>query len=327
MRESPHCCIITTAGFDKSKPCYYLRSYCVEVLSGVKQDDSLFSCIYELDEGDDWTDENVWIKSNPCLGVTVTTKYIREQVTKAKNNPSDEVGVKTKTLNVWCSSSSVWIPDQYMINSTKDIKITDYKDDSCYIGVDLGAVSDLTAVSYLIPKDGKLHYFTKYYLPQSALVEKAQKEKYKQWQQMGLLTVTSGNVTDYDYITNDIMKVGQHLNIQGVYYDSWNSTQWAIDATEKGLPLQPYSQSLANFNKPTKEFERLLLSDSVVLENNEITRFCFNNVCLKYDHNNNVKPVKYQDNNKIDGVIAMLTALGGYLTSPRYNNEIFTFEI
>ena len=332
MRQSPHCCIVTTAGFDRSKPCYIFRCYCAEVLHGTKEDDSLFAAIYELDESDDWTDKTNWIKSNPCLGQTVTEKYISEQVTKAKNNPSDEVGVKTKTLNVWCSASSVWIPEHYILKNTKSISIEDFSGESCYIGVDLAAVSDLTAVSFLIPKDGILYYFTKYYLPASALQEKEQKEKYKFWQKIGLLTVTAGNVTDYDYITTDIMKAGQFLNIQGIYYDSWNSTQWAIDATSKGLPLEPYSQSLANFNKPTKEFERLLLSDKIELENNEITRFCFDNVCLKYDHNGNCKPVKYQDGNKIDGVIAMLTALGGYLSSPRYSNDIYiindeSFEI
>jgi hypothetical protein len=39
--------------------------------------------------------------------VTVTTKYIKGQVQQAINNPSDEVGVKTKTLNLWCDSSDV----------------------------------------------------------------------------------------------------------------------------------------------------------------------------------------------------------------------------
>jgi phage terminase large subunit-like protein len=79
-----------------------MRSYCLEVLAGVKQDDSLFAAIYELDEHDDYTDEANWIKSNPALGATVSLDFIREQVNKAKNNPSDEVGVKTKTLNIWC---------------------------------------------------------------------------------------------------------------------------------------------------------------------------------------------------------------------------------
>lgn len=323
MRESPHCCIITTAGFDKTKPCYRLRCYSAEVLHKTKTDDSLFAAVYELDENDDWTDEKNWIKSNPCLGQTVSVKYIQEQVTKAMNNPSDEVGVKTKTLNVWCSSSEVWIPETTIMKSSNDLNIEDFAGESCYIGIDLAAVSDLTVVSVLIPKDGKYHFINKYYLPQSALEDKPQKDKYRLWKDMGLLTITAGNVTDYDYITNDLMRIREILNIQGIYYDSWNSTQWAIDATQKGLPLFPYSQSLGNFNKPTKEFERLILSDRVILDNNEITRFCFGNVILKYDHNNNCKPVKYADANKIDGVIGIIEALGGYLTTPAYNNDIF----
>ena len=62
--------------------------------------------------------------------------------------------------------------------------------------------------------------------------------------------------------------------------------------------------------------ERLILSDKAVIDNNEINRFCFKNVVLKSDHNNNVKPVKYIGNNKIDGVISMVQALGMYLQVP-----------
>lgn len=81
---------------------------------------------------------------------------------------------------------------------------------------------------------------------------------------------------------------------------------------------------MGNFNKPTKELERLLLSGKAVIDNNEITRQCFRNVALKSDHNNNVKPVKKMDNNKIDGIISMLQALGVYLAKPHYSNTIFT---
>jgi len=41
-----------------------------------------------------------------------------------------------------------------------------------------------------------------------------------------------------DYITNDMMKYSNIVSIQKVGYDPYNSTQWAIDATEKGLPLE-----------------------------------------------------------------------------------------
>jgi phage terminase large subunit-like protein len=119
------------------------------------------------------------------------------------------------------------------------------------------------------------------------------------------------------------MRISKVLNILGIHYDSWNSTQWAIDATAQGLPLEPYGQSIGNFNKPTKELERLVLSGKVIIDDNEITRFCFRNVQLKYDHNNNCKPVKGRHENKIDGVITMIEALGGYLQTPTYSGEIF----
>jgi len=32
---------------------------------------------------------------------------MKEQVQQAKNNPSEEVGVRTKTLNQWCDSATV----------------------------------------------------------------------------------------------------------------------------------------------------------------------------------------------------------------------------
>ena len=155
MRENPHLCTITTAGFDKSLPCYSLRSVSIEVLNHLKEDDSMFIAIYSLDQGDDWTKENSWYKCAPNLGVTVTKKYIREQVRQAKNNPSEEVAVKTETLNMWCDSATVWIPEYYIIKCIQNIDMSYLNGLDCYIGVDLAATSDLTAVSYLVVTDDK----------------------------------------------------------------------------------------------------------------------------------------------------------------------------
>lgn len=324
MRENPHLCTITTAGFDKTLPCYQLRTVAIEVLNELKTDDEMFIAIYSLDTEDDWRDEKNWIKCAPNLDITVTTKYIKGQVQQAINNPSDEVGVKTKTLNLWCDSSNVWLPDEYIVRSSKQINLSDFKDETCYIGVDLGATSDLTAVAYLIVKDDKYYFKVHYYLPESALREKVDKELYKLWKQQGLLTVTSGNVTDYDYITTDMLKYSEIVNITSVGYDKYNATQWAINATSEGLPLEEYSQSLANFNKPTRELERLILSGKAVIDNNEINRFCFRNVVLKSDHNGNCKPDKSVNKKKIDGTIAIIQALGMYLEKPHYSNDIYT---
>lgn len=324
MRRNPLAVVITTAGFNKFSFCYQLRQTNIEILNNLKEDDTQFSAIYCLDDDDNWQDENVWQKSNPNLNVTVLTQYLKEQIRQAINTPSLEVSVRTKNLNQWLSTSEIWIQDCYILYSSQKLKIEDFAGYNCYCGVDLSAVSDLTAVSFLIDTDDKYYFFNRYYLPESALSENSNAELYKRWQRMGLLTITEGNCTDYDYITADLMRINQIVTINSIAYDTWNSTQWAIGATSKGLPLQPFSQALGNFNRATKEFERLLLSNKIVIDDNEITRYCFNNVSLKFDHNDNTKPIKTVRQNKIDGVIAMLQALGIMLQQPQYNNEIFT---
>lgn len=314
--------IITTAGFDKLGPCYNFRTNCVEVLHGAKQDNTLFPLIYCLDEGDDWKDENVWIKSNPNLGVTVRKAYLREQVQRAINNPSDEVGVKTKNLNIWCDAETVWIPDHYVLEATEKVDLSKFKGMDCYVGVDLSAVSDLTAVSFMFPTEDQIYFYNKYYLPEAALFEKRFSEMYGQWRRSGDLTVTPGNVVDYDYILNDILTIGKDVFIQKVAYDTWNATQFTINATEAGLMMEPWAQTPGNQNRPVREFERLMLSGKIVLDNNIINRHCLRNVVLIHDHNGNARPTKaYKgEGKKIDGVVAMLDALGVFLMSPRYGN-------
>lgn len=324
MRTQPLLIEISTAGFNTFGICKEKYNTCKEILNGLKEDDSLQAFIFELDSDDNWDDETTWIKANPNLDITVTADFIQSEITKAKNTSSLEVSVRTKNLNQWLSSSEIWIADIHIINATQKLKIEDFAGFNCYVGVDLSAVSDLTAVSFLIDMDDKYYFFNKYYIPESALSYNSNSELYKRWQRMGLLTITEGNCTDYDYITADLMRINKIIGINAIAYDTWNSTQWAIDATSKGLPLQPFSQALGNFNRATKEFERLILSNKIAIDDNEITRYCFRNVSLKFDHNDNCKPVKSVRQNKIDGVIAMLESLGIMLQEPRFDNEIFT---
>ena len=323
MRENPMAVIITTAGFDRLGVCYQYREMCTEVVSGLKEDDTLFIAIYCLDKEDDWKDEAVWVKSNPNLGVTVQTKYLKTQVRKAINTPSDEVGIKTKNLNIWCDAEKTWIKDDYILSASANVNLEEYNGLDCFIGVDLSSTSDLTSFSVMMPTTEKMVWKTFYFLPEAALTEKRFKELYGEWARQRALCITPGNVVDYDFILNKIMEIGQILNIVTIGYDSWNATQFVINCTEKGLPMEPYSQSIGNFNKPTKELERLLLSGVAVIDNNIITRHCFRNVVMARDKNGNTKPSKQYEEKKIDGVIAMIEALGVYLMCPRYDNVIY----
>lgn len=322
MRHNPLGIIITTAGFNKFGFCYNYRNTCVQILNGAVEDDSQFAAIYTIDEDDDWGDPEVWIKANPSLNITVLPEYLEQQVKKAKNNSTLEVGIRTKNFNQWVSSQDIWISNDTLLANTENVDITKYKECYGYCGVDLSAVSDLTAMAVMIPLDGKFIFKVNYYLPQSALKDNSNAELYKDWHRKGYLTITEGNVVDYDYLQTDLQKIANNVYISKVAYDAYNATQWAINCTAAGLPLEPYSQALWNFNRATKEFERLIKQGKVIIDNNEITRWCFSNVSLKYDHNDNVKPVKMEAQQKIDGVIAILEALGIYLNIPRYDNEI-----
>lgn len=318
MRDNPMAVIITTAGFDKLGPCYQYREMCTEVLSGLKENDALFAAIYSLDEGDDWKDPQNWGKSNPNIGVTVKPQYLQTQVQSAKNSPSEEVGIRTKNFNIWCDSETIWIPDHYILQASADIDFEQFSGMDCYAGIDLSSTSDLTCASFMFPTEDKYYFKTLYYLPEAALHEKRFRDLYGEWRRHNLITITPGNVTDYDYILNDLMRIRDIVYIQKIAYDAWNATQFVINAEEKGFPMEPFSQALGNFNRPTKEMERLILSGRAVIDNNLINRHCFRNVTMARDKNGNTKPSKQFEEKKIDGVIAKLEALGVYLVSPRY---------
>lgn len=324
FRRNPLAIIITTAGLNLHCFCYEMRKTNIEILHGIKEDDTQFTAIYTLDDGDDWEDPKNWIKPNPNFGVSVQAESIPEQIRQAKNNPILEASVRTKHFNQWLGSNIVWIPHSTLVENSKPIELSDMKDLQIWMGVDLSAVSDLTAVSACWELSGKYHFKTWYFLPESALSDSPNSEMYKGWVRKGLLNITPGNVVDYDYITNTILKINEQCYINKIFYDAWNSVSWAVQCTTLGLPLEPFSQALWHFNRATKGFERLIKSGQVVIDDNEITRWCFSNCTLKFDHNDNCKPIKEQREAKIDGVIAMLQGLGGMIEQPMYQNEIFS---
>lgn len=328
QRKNPLSFVITTAGYNINSPCYEMRNVCTEILAGLKEDDTQAAFIYEMDEGDQWDDPKNFIKSNPNLNVTVEPEDITAEIVRAKNNGGAMAEVKTKTLNMWLQSADVWIDSVTVSKATKTVDLEQHRGQTCYLGVDLAAVEDLTAVSWLFPmEDDTLTFKSFYFLPSSTLTNGTNSPYYQRWNRNKYLEICPGNVTDYDAVLNHILRVQKvyDLFIAGVFYDSFNATQFAINATNAGLYMQPFSQTLGSYNKPTKEFERQLKSGKVTIDNNPITRWCIANTALKIDTiNDNCKPVKggtkYE---KIDGVIAMITALGGMMEAGAYyKNEV-----
>lgn len=329
-RRQPLLLLITTSGFDLYSHCKQYRDMCVEILKGLKTDDTIFPLIYELDDESEVEDENCWKKCCPSLDITVSKDYMYEQLTKMKNMVSERVPILTKVFNVWCSSSSTWLAKERIEDATEDFDLVEVFN-SCDIahvtaGIDLAATYDLTTLSIMLRTNSGDYYFQTWcFLPESALNDSFNKELYRQWSREGHLILTSGNVTDYDYVLKQLLDINDKLPIQYIAYDSYNSSQFIINCTEHGLPVKPFGQSLGNFSRATKEFERLIGLGKIHIHNNPIVRWCFENATLKTDHNDNVKPIKsgkHKDGlnpSKIDCVISMLEALGIYLNDPTLN--------
>ena len=315
-RRNPLQCVVTTRGFDMSKPCFTLDQYAQQVLSGEKQDDALFATIFTLDDGDDWRDPRVWQKANPNLGVTVSQHYIAGELAKALATTTDEINYRTKLMNQWVESKTIWISDDRIVAAMEPIDWECFRDLPCYIGLDLAAVSDITSVAYLWPIDGKYYFKVVNYLPSDALATKENSVRYREFDMRGELTIfPDSNVTDYDRILDDIKAVAEVCPVMLISYDQWNSTQMIINATNYGFNCVPFSQSLSSFNRPTKEFERAMLQGSVVIDHNECTRWAFRNVLIKTDAHENQQIIKATNMSKIDPAVSMMMALGGYLTN------------
>ena len=334
-RRNPLAISISTAGFNigSTYPLYSQWEYCCALLCGEYDDDTWAPFIFQLDEGDDWTDENMWIKVLPSLGSTVSYKYMRDQIRTAQNTPSNEVSIKTKNLNLWCQSSDTWITEASMDKVMQKIDLSQLEGEYCTMGVDLSAVSDLTSFTLMFaPNENRTYYPDKFifktfvFIPEEAIENSVNSEYYKTWIRNKAAFKTSGNVVDYDEILRVMKEESRDSYLLGVYYDQFNATQWAINATEEGLPLEPYSQSLGNFNKPTKFLEMLIKSEKCIIDKNACVRWCFSNVELKYDYNDNCKPVKSQGDKakKIDPVISIIESLGGWLNSPNFAPEVIS---
>ena len=314
--------VISTAGFNigNDYPLYSMWSNAKNVLSGAKTEDQLFAAIYQLDEGDDWKDESVWIKSNPTLGHTVTTKYLREQVESATNNPVNEVSVKTKNFNMFVQSSTIWIPHDDIKEHQQHIELEDYEDEDVFMGIDFSMENDLSAFCVVIPpnEDRKLNpdkFLIKpfIYIPDAALENSPNRIMYKRWINSGHAFRTPGNVIDTLAILRDQLKIDKYMNIVDIAYDQYYALDWQIHAEEEGLHVTKHNQSLGAFTPSTNFFENEFYKGNIILDDNPVFSWMFDNVEMMYNEKNKTKkPGKSDKSNKIDGIIAMLEAITAY---------------
>ena len=331
-RKQPLMFTITTAGFNVDGACYQLAKTCKEVLDKKKTDDSLFSMIYELDEDDDWKDAKGWIKANPSLGSSISLEYLQQQYTQAKNyGGAEEVNFKTKHCNQWVRSSSSWVSDE--IWKANDLGVVDWDGETtCYGGLDLASVSDFCSLVLVSPRsDGGYDTKRFYWLPEDAIEKRLYKDESTIYMELRFaeeVFVTPGNVTDYDYIRrcitgyyveNGVVNFDddclmKKYDLRSIAFDRYNSSQLIINLTNDGVEMSPMGQGYVSMSAPMKEVYRLLLEGKLNHEGDPVLRWMAGNLEVTYDPAMNCKPDKARSQDKIDGITALICAVGEAMT-------------
>ena len=326
-RRQPLMFVITTAGFNKSGACYAYRENVIKVLRGVNEDDSLFGIIYTLDDKSEWDDPKMWIKANPNLGVSLSADYLADQVKDAKNRPEAVRNVMTKNVDLWVDAERTWILDDVWQKCIGTTDPADLKGCACWGGLDLSNVSDITAYVLLFHENDRFQLLPHFWIPEEKMLEKIRKENinYDKWVAEGYVTVTPGNVIDYDFVKADILRIVADYDLRTSAYDRWNSSQTIIDLQNEGMECNPFGQGYGSMSAPTKEFEKLVLTGKIEHFGNPVLRWMLASTLVKTDPAGNIKPDKEKSTQKIDGIVAAIMALGEWMTA-QANDERNPYE-
>lgn len=321
-REQPIAWAITTAGSDTAGPCYALRQEALDVLEGKVVADDLFSLVYTLDEGDDWTSETALYKANPNLGVSVSEEFLREAQKRALSQPREQATFKTKHLNVWVTAASPYFNAESWTRCA-DTSLTRkaFAGRSCYMALDLASSQDIAGYVSLFPEEREdgAHYtvFGRFYIPENEAA-KPERKHYAGWVAQGHLRATPGDITDYDYIEADIKADALAHSVSQIAFDQWDATQ-VVTHLQNYAGIETIVQvpmTTQHLSYPMKQLAGLIDAGRIHHDGNPVLAWMIGNVTAQVDRNDNVFPRKERADRKIDGAVMLIMALGRALLEP-----------
>lgn len=312
-RPSPLMYITTTAGFNRTYPCFQFREMCTNLLNGIIEDDTLFPMIFTLDDNDDWENPGNWYKSNPNMGVTLTMDRMLEKYNSAKNEGAASINeFKTKNLNIYTSSNVSFIDDNVWMGNSEKPTIDNSKM-RFWGGLDLSNNEDLTVLT-LLGEDGSVLPF--FMCPQEKVENRDNRDgvDYYQWYIDGYIHMIPGKVVDLRFVKTLIINLARKYNIVNICYDPWRSTQIAKELRENKIPMMEMTQNYKNFTECISDLQVSAISGDYKHGGHPIMRWCNDNAAIKYGMNNTMMFDRANTRNrgaKIDGIVSLAMAQFG----------------
>lgn len=312
--------LITNSGHDKTSVCFEYHEYGRKVAAGDLEDDSFFSFICSLDEGDDpFKDESCWGKANPSLGHTFTEKYLREQVTQARGMPSKESIVRRLNFCQWVESADPWIDSDTWMKCEQDFDPDDLAGEECYGGLDLSGSRDLTSLALYFPKQKKL--LVEFWTPKDTLLERAKTDHvpYDAWLRNGFIHAPPGKAVNYGFVADRIGELTQKYDIRCIACDQYRIKYLEVELANQSVEVEliPHGQGFYKAQesglwmpRSIELFEEHLNSGELIIRTNPCLRWNAASAVLEADQKDNRIFAKKKSTGRIDGVVASAMAIG-----------------
>lgn len=318
-RRQPLVIIITTADDGQVVSVYALRRAMIEkIATRTIKAPSMYGVVFAAEESDDPFSPKTWAKANPLYPVTPSPQFMKAASEKAQAGPVELASFLRLHLGIRAKQGSRYIDlDRWDRNASMVVE-SDLVGRKCYGGLDLGSTSDLTALAWIFPDADRGGYdvLARFWMPEAALdkLDGRTQRNASGWVKNGLISLTPGDVTDYDFIKAQAVKDLDAFDVQGIGYDRWNSSQLVIDLEKDGAPMVKVGQGVVSMNAPLREIERLTLVGTAkrpMLRHggNQVLRWMADNLRVAVDPSGNVKPDKAHSLDKIDGISALADAM------------------
>lgn len=322
-RRQPLEFVITTAGYDVLSICYELHDYALKCIEGIIEDPHFLPVVYAAAADDDWKDEGTWYKANPNLGVSLSLEYFRGEFKKACQSPGRENAFKRLHLNIWTEQATRWLDlDDWKACNRRTLTLAQLAGRVCYGGLDLSKTTDLSALVLVFPFTPEeeaeyggpgYHVVPWFWVPAESADKRAKRDRvpYPQWIKDGRITATEGNVVDYRFIRRDIVALSKQFDIREIAYDRAFATELVQNLQdEDGLTMAEFGQGFLSMAAPTFELERLVTSKRINHMGEPVLRWMASNVVVRQDPAGNLKPDKGKSRERIDGIVALVMAIG-----------------
>jgi len=356
--------IPTNSGFDQESVCWRHHDFSRQVLMGEVENDSWFAFVCHLDacpkcqeagkyqpsddcpDCDDWKTEGPhWLKAAPNLGVSIPWQYQREQVAEAINIPSQRNMVRRLNFCQWTQQADVWIPVERWASCKGTILSASLAGRECYVGIDLSDKIDLSSVVLIFPRpieremavdgmptlDRAIDVLPYFWMPRKTLQRRAQEDKqpYPEWEKQGHIFATSGDLVDHDAIVDFIIEVvAKKYRIRHIGFDQAGATA-VFSRLQRHFGdelVTEVPQGHRHLSEPCKVFEALIVSGNLKHDGNPVMQMCVGNMGKDENSWLEIRPVKLNQRQRIDGGVACIDSIKVMLLTPYEGESAYATE-